>query len=950
MVATYNLPLIVLSVVLAFIAFYTALDLAGRIKAALGHGRNLWLAGGAIAMGVGIWSMHFMDMLTYELPIPITYDLSIVLVSMVLPIVASGAALFIVSRQKLVRLQLLGGGTIIAMAAVSFNATDQLIVQPSHGINKSLLATGIGIATLVILKLAELTIFFNQRLSAETAKAEALRQSEERFRCLVQNTSDIIAVVAADSTVCYICQSVKQILGYEPDDWVGKKVFEFVHPDDLAKSESLLTKALTFAHANITDEIRLQRADSSWRDFEVVVNNLLAEPSVAGIVITYRDITERKQAEAAIERERYQLRQIINNAPVAMAMFDTQMRYLNYSQKWLTLYGLEDQSLIGRSQYEVVPDIPETWKSNHQRALRGEALSSSEELWEREDGSKEYRRWALHPWYLANGKVGGIVIVAERINELVEAREAAVEASRLKSQFLANMSHEIRTPLNAVIGMTGLLLNTELKPEQRSFVKTIRHSSDALLTIINDILDLSKIESGKLKLEQQPFDLQNCLEASLSLVASKAAEKGLNLAYSIAPPTPNALVGDAARLSQILVNLLSNAVKFTETGEVVVAVTASPALFPDSSDTYEIKFAVKDTGIGIPQEYMEYLFESFSQVDSSISRRYGGTGLGLAICKQLTEIMGGRIWVESQVGQGSTFNFTLVAQSSPIQLDTAKMETIQAIPQLAEQLPLRILLAEDNRVNQQVGLLMLEQLGYRADAVANGLEVMQSLRRQPYDVVLMDVQMPEIDGLTATRQICQEWSPGQRPQIIAMTAYATNGYWEQCLEAGMDGYISKPIEIEKLVQALSQCQRREQGSKAGHSCPWAPGPLSSWAPLPRTCPLDAKTLQSLRKMAGARANEVLAQIINNYLAEAPQLLQAMRAAVTTGDALALQQTVHKLRSASANLGATTLSQLCKGLEIMAGAGTTSGALAGVLQVEAAYETVKAALQIELERL
>ena len=201
------------------------------------------------------------------------------------------------------------------------------------------------------------------------------------------------------------------------------------------------------------------------------------------------------------------------------------------------------------------------------------------------------------------------------------------------------------------------------------------------------------------------------------------------------------------------------------------------------------------------------------------------------------------------------------------------METIQAIPQLSEQLPLRILLAEDNRVNQQVGLLMLEQLGYRADAVPNGLEVMQSLRRQPYDVVLMDVQMPEIDGLTATRQICQEWSPGQRPQIIAMTAYATNGYWEQCLEAGMDDYISKPIEIEKLVQALSQCQRREQGSKAEHSCPSAPLPLSPPALLPLS-PLDAKTLQSLRKMAGARANEVLAQIINNYLEEAPQLLQA----------------------------------------------------------------------------
>lgn len=516
--------------------------------------------------------------------------------------------------------------------------------------------------------------------------------------------------------------------------------------------------------------------------------------------------------------------------------------------------------------------------------------------------------------------------------QLKNAQEAAVAANLAKSKFLATMSHEIRTPLNAVIGMTSLLLNKELRPDQQGFVETIRYSSDALLTIINDILDFSKIESGNLELEQQPFDLQTCVDESLSLVVSNAAEKGLKLTYSIAPPTPNTLVGDAARLSQILVNLLSNAVKFTEAGSVVVSVTAHKlvAPLPNPYPRYKICFAVKDTGIGISHEQMEHLFKSFNQVDSSINRRYGGTGLGLAICKQLAEIMGGSIWVESLVGTGSTFHFTLVAPSSPIKLDTSKVESIQAIPRLAEHLPLRILLAEDNRVNQQVALLILEQLGYQADAVGNGLEVLASLHRQFYDVVLMDVQMPEMDGLTATRHIYQEWPSGQRPRIIAMTAYAFQSNWEQCLEAGMNDYISKPIQIAKLVQALSQCQQVK---------PLCPG-----------APLDTKTLQSLRKMAGARATVVLAQIIDNYLTEAPQLLQAMRGAVVKGDAAALQQAAHKLRSASANLGATTLSQLCKALEALGCAGTTAEALAGVLQVESVYETVKAALQMEIIKL
>jgi len=808
---------------------------------------------------------------------------------------------------------------------------------------------------------------------------QALRKSEATNRALLAAVPDLMLRASKDGT--YVdCVPANEFAPIVPiRELLGKKVYEVLPPEVAQPAMFYIEKALSTGEIQVF-EYQLPN-NGKIIDYEARVV-VCAEDEVLIIV---RDITERKQAEAAIDRERNQLRQIITNAPVAMAMFDTEMRYLTHSQKWLTLYDLEEQSLIGRSEYEVFPDIPEKWKLNHQRALKGEALSSSEDIWEREDGSKDYQRWALHPWYKPNGEVGGIVIAVERIKELVKAREAAFEASRLKSEFLATMSHELRTPLNAVIGMTGLLLNTELRSDQRGFVKIIRRSSDKLLTIINDILDFSKIESGKLELEQQPFDLQTCVEESLSLLASQAAEKSLKLAYSIAPPTPNTIIGDAARLGQILVNLLSNAVKFTETGEVMVSVTARKlgareegqeareeegisegveetdssssrlqplasrlSLYPHPSPLaprpyYEIQFAVKDTGIGIPQERMEKLFKSFSQVDSSISRRYGGTGLGLAICKQLAEIMGGRAWVESQVGQGSIFYFTLVAQASPIQLDTSE-ETIQAIPRLAEQLPLRILLAEDNRVNQQVALLTLEQLGYHADAVSNGLEVLQSLRRQPYHVVLMDIQMPEMDGLSTTRQIYQELPPDQRPRIIALTAYATEDNWKQCLEVGMDDYISKPIQITKLIRALSQCQPNKEDT----GTPRHPdtGNFSASSSL---APLDAKVLQSLRKMTGARSTEVLSRLIDNYLEEAPQLLQAIRAAVVSKDAAALQQAAHTLRGTSATLGATNLSQLCKTLEAMGSTNITAGALASVLLVEAEYETVKSALQMECQR-
>jgi PAS domain S-box-containing protein len=663
---------------------------------------------------------------------------------------------------------------------------------------------------------------------------------------------------------------------------------------------------------------------------------------VLGFISSFRDITVQKKAEEVLHESEKRYRSLFENLNSAAVLIEpifdgegrlADLRYLMANSSVKNHLGKTPEELVGRLHSEVfhypgrnavfdiyakvlssgepfkgellLPAINKYFDMSIYSPITGRLALVFSDISDRKKAEKDLRK----------AKDELELRVQERTGDLLKAKLKAEAATKAKSEFLANMSHEIRTPMNAIIGFTQLLLDEPLDPVQREGMEYIRINGDALLTIINDILDFSKMESDKVVLEMYEFNLRQCVEESLDLVAIKTAEKGLNLAYTMDKKVPGTITGDICRLRQILGNLLSNAVKFTDNGEVIVAVSVSG---PD-----EVYFTVQDTGIGIAQGGMHQLFQPFNQIEPSTTRLYGGTGLGLAISKKLVELMGGRIWAESSEGVGSTFHFTIKASSGRVEpvtispqllgkhmlivednkinrrilsrqvydwgmipiaassgqealryvqrgdnfdiaildMDLQTMDSFELeeeirkynktlplvlLASLKDRIPpdhayltkpikpsllhkvltellsiqpakklsrtfkisqhvqtssLRILLAEDNVSNQKVAQQMLERLGYKVDIVANGIEALHALERRHYDVVLMDVKMPVMDGLEATRIIRQRWSD-KGPKIIAITAYALEGDREKFMAAGMDSYIAKPVQIEDLARVL----------------------------------------------------------------------------------------------------------------------------------------------------
>ena len=873
------------------------------------------------------------------------------------------------------------------------------------------------------------------------------------YRLAFEQSSVGVAVLDSRGRWLLFNPAFARVFGEDAASFAAVSLLDLAHPDDRGGLQADLNLP-SGQSRRLELRFRHRQQGIIWGRLNLSATLARCCGSSLLRICQVEDITEQHREQVEDAQERHLLAESIANAPIAIALFDTSMRYLAHSSRWLDVHDRTGRTIIGMTHYEVNPDLPEAWKQVHRRCLAGETISSEEDAFTRADGQTHYYRWAVHPWRAADGRIGGIIVVVDRINDLIQARTAAIEASRLKSEFLANMSHEIRTPLNGVLGMVELLLGTELSTEQRDLAATLFDNGQWLLKLINDILDFSRIESGKLVLETREFRLATLLGDVADLMILPAAAKGIELLCDLPADLPATYRGDSGRIRQILLNLVGNAVKFTEAGEVrVVARAVAPdPTAPATDRPVTLRLSVHDTGIGIPADRWESIFESFTQGDGSTSRIYGGTGLGLSICGSLARLLGGSIALSSTPGRGSSFHLDLPLPPVPdgdrdpassvdngndngelplrgerivvadanssaralirhqlerwgaavievgnaseaslllrmppggprdggpptlwlvsdglaiesqqgfadrpgsarapvilmtvgptrhpafaqgwrfiakpvlpanllkVVLDAIRppkpgpapvAESAAALAIASSKLAgVRVLLAEDNMTNQKVAVKMLTRLGCQSEVVGDGSEVLSKLDQAEFDVILMDVAMPKMDGYQATDEVRRrersQTSPRHLP-IIAMTAHAMQGDRERCLAAQMDDYLSKPVTIAALAEVLERWVGRPRP-------PLIPVPVPiPEAQAPAPAPLQAARLHELSQGDADFERELLDCLLTD-------VANGMTRLATTLDPLdpaKAANTLHGLVGACRTVRAESFGMLCRASE------------------------------------
>lgn len=641
---------------------------------------------------------------------------------------------------------------------------------------------------------------------------------------------------------------------------------------------------------------------------------------------------ERKRSEDALRESEERYRGLFDHNPLPSWVFDIEtQQFLAVNESAVQKYGYARNEFLSMTidQLRAPDDLAAMFEENitvstaHLKARNRKHTLKSGQVIDVELSSHGVQ---------FGGRKARLVLAVDMTRRrqaeeaLRNAKEAAEIANQAKSEFLANVSHEIRTPMNGILGLSNLLLDKPANEEQRRCLEMIRHSAEALLRIINDLLDFSRIEAGRLALDKQQFRLRENLERSLQPLVVQAEQKGLQLICEIADEVPDRLEGDPTRLHQVLINLVGNAIKFTRQGRVRVHVEARS----QAADRTALHFQVQDTGIGIPLEKQQSIFEAFVQADSSTTREYGGTGLGLAISTRLVEMMDGQIWVESEAGQGSTFHFTASFSVPTPTAESAAAESLPSPPPRSLEgpplvrRPMRVLLVEDNPVNQQVGCMLLEKMGHTVQVAGTGREALERIERTPPEVVLMDVQMPEMSGLEAVSRLRTLELQTGRPRlpVIAMTAYAMKGDRERCLEAGMDDYVAKPIAEAELQAVLDRAQKGIAPTQSLAETVLAmdiPAP-----PPPREREEDLLTMTSILARLGNR-HGLLRKLVPVFLENSEKLMQDLQTAVVTGDAARLHQAGHSLKGSVGIFDTGIAFASAQKLEDMGSRGDLSGA-------------------------